>query len=87
MVKKSLTDTDYKNILRFYKTTIPTTTSAFRQKARRMISSKLCRCIKSRKFNNEQIAIGACTRTIVNAKGFHRGKFNCKKTQKIKLYK
>jgi hypothetical protein len=37
--------------------------------------------------DNEARAIGICTKTVVNNKGYIRGKFTCKKKQAIKLSK
>ena len=55
--------------------------------AEKMLVSKLCRCIKKVDKVNEARAIGICTKTIINNKGFTRGQFTCKKQQTIRLKK
>lgn len=56
----------------------------FKSKSR---ANKFCRCIKSRNFPNESIAIGICTKSIFNNKGMTRGKFRCKSPQFVKYRK
>ena len=73
-----LTNTDYTNILRFYKTKIPRSKSEIRKSAEKIISKKLCKCIKKIDTSEGPRAIGICTKTIFNSKGFKRGKFTCK---------
>jgi hypothetical protein len=77
---------DYKKILVFYKQRIPKSRKTLRDKAESLLATKLCRCIKAVK-GSEGRAIAACTKTIVNKKGFHRGQFTCKRPRKIKLSK
>jgi hypothetical protein len=55
--------------------------------AENILASKLCKCIKKVDKVNEGRAIGICTKTIINNKGFTRGKFTCKKKQSIVLKK
>ena len=55
--------------------------------AEKLLVSKLCRCIKKVDKENEARAIGICTKTIINNKGFTRGKFTCKKKETISLKK
>ena len=87
--KIRLTVTDYKKILTFYKLSIPKTYKKIKKKAEKIISKKFCSCIKKvqEKFKKEGIAIGICTKSVVNGKGYKRGKFTCKKRRTIKLYK
>ena len=87
--KIRLTVTDYKKILTFYKLSIPKTYKKIKKKAEKIISKKFCSCIKKvqEKFKKEGIAIGICTKSVVNGKGYKRGKFTCKKKRTIKLYK
>jgi hypothetical protein len=82
-----LTTNDYKHILEFYEKPIPKSKRILKVQAEKIIASKLCRCIKKIKRNSESRAIGICTKTIVNTKGFTRGKFTCRKKQTIKLSK
>ena len=80
-----LTNNDYKRILEFYKKNIPKSKRLLKIQAEKILTSKLCRCIKKVDKENEARAIGICTKTIINNKGFTRGKFTCKKRQTINL--
>ena len=82
-----LTNNDYKRILEFYNKSIPKSKRLLKQQAEKMLATKLCRCIKKVDKENEARAIGICTKTIINNKGFTRGKFTCKKRQEIQLKK
>jgi hypothetical protein len=82
-----LTINDYKHILAFYKKPVPKSKRILKLQAERILSRKLCRCIKKTDKTNESRAIGICTKTVINNKGFTRGKFTCKKKQTIKLSK
>jgi hypothetical protein len=78
---------DYKYILEFYKKPIPKSKRMLKQQAEKILSNKLCRCIKKINKNNESRAIGICTKNIINKKGYNRGIFTCKKKQTVKLTK
>jgi hypothetical protein len=94
-----LTNKDYIDILSFYKLTIPKSKRLIKKKAENIISEKLCKCIKTvqQKLTNntsntsntsklsEAKAIGICTKTIFNNKGFTRGQFKCKKNRTVKF--
>jgi hypothetical protein len=82
-----LTNKDYKNILEFYKKPIPKSMKLLKIQAEKILTSKLCRCIKKIDKKNESKSIGICTRTVINNKGLTRGKFTCKKKSMIELYK
>ena len=82
-----LTINDYKHILEFYKKPMPKSKRLLKQQAEKLLAEKLCRCIKKIDKQNESRAIGICTKTIINNKGFTRGKFTCKKKQTIILKK
>ena len=82
-----LTTNDYKHILEFYKKPLPKSKRILKLQAEKLLASKLCRCIKKVDKINEQRAIGICTKTIINNKGFSRGKFTCKKKSTIQLSK
>lgn len=86
---KSLSTSDYKKILKFYKLSIPKKRKTLKKKAEKIIAKKFCSCIKkvAKKFKQEGIAIGICTKSVVRGKGLKRGKFRCKKSRKIRLYK
>ena len=82
-----LTMADYKNILEFYNKPLPKSKRLLKLQAERILANKLCRCIKRVDKQNEPRAIGVCTKTIINNKGYKRGKFACKNTPKISLSK
>ena len=82
-----LTNNDYKRILEYYNKPIPKSKRLLKMQAEKMLVSKLCRCIKKVDKVNEARAIGICTKTIINNKGFTRGQFTCKKKQTIRLKK
>jgi hypothetical protein len=64
---------DYIQILNYYKVPIPKSIRLIQKEAEKLLSSKLCKCIK--KVNsetdskNESRAIGICTKTIFNRRG------------------
>ena len=82
-----LTNNDYKRILVFYNKAIPKSKRLLKMQAEKLLVSKLCRCIKKVDKENEARAIGICTKTIINNKGFTRGKITCKKKETISLKK
>ena len=82
-----ITDQDYKKILEFYKISIPKSSRLLKKKAEKILAIKLCRCIKKVGFKNEPRSIGICTKTILNRKGFTRGKFKCKGKQTVSFSK
>lgn len=82
-----LTNNDYKRILEFYNKPIPKSKRLLKIQAEQLLVNKLCRCIKKVDKGNEARAIGICTKTIINNKGFTRGKFTCKKKETISLKK
>jgi hypothetical protein len=83
----NLTNNDYTKILEFYKLSIPKSNRLLKFKAEKIITSKLCKCIKKVDKVNEARSIGICTKSVINNKGFTRGKFTCKKKQSIILNK
>jgi len=82
-----LTNDDYKHILEFYKEVIPKSKRLIKLQAERLIANNLCRCIKKVDNQNEARAIGICTKSVINNKGYTRGKFKCKGKPTIKLLK
>ena len=84
-----LSITDYKKILKFYKLSVPKNKKSIEKKANKIIADKFCSCIKKvqQKFREEGIAIGICTNSVINRKGYKRGKFKCKKRRTINLHK
>ena len=82
-MRSKITNKDYTKILNFYKIPIPKSNKTLKQKANKILSTKLCRCIKKLDPVNEARSIGICTKTIFNTKGYTRGKFKCKKKQSV----
>jgi hypothetical protein len=82
-----LTINDYKHILEFYNKPIPKSKRLLKSQAEKIIANKLCRCIKKVDVKNEARSIGICTKTIINNKGYTRGKFSCKNKPQIILSK
>jgi hypothetical protein len=91
MEYSDLSTSDYVNILKSYNVTIPRNKKEIKDKAEKIIAIKLCSCIK--KVSNgdkkkEPVAIGTCTKSILNMKGITRSNFKCKRSQrKITLKK
>jgi hypothetical protein len=81
----ALTQSDYKQILEYYKMSIPSNKKQLKNDAEKIISEKLCKCIKKLDPENESRSIGICTKTVINRKGFVRGKFQCKKKKYVTL--
>jgi len=83
----SLSKKDYVTILKYYKAPIPTNYDTIRKNAEKLISTKLCRCINKLESTINNASVGACTRTVINAKGYRRGAFRCtrKNNPAIKL--
>lgn len=82
-----LSTNDYKSILEYYEKTIPKSKRLLKIAAEKILSDKLCRCIKKIDPINEAKSIGICTKTIFNRKGYTRGKFSCKGKTTIKIKK
>jgi hypothetical protein len=82
-----LNNNDYKQILEFYNLPIPKSNRILKESAGKILSNKLCRCIKKVDKNNEKRAIGICTKTVINRKGFTRGKFKCKGKMSVEIKK
>jgi hypothetical protein len=85
----SLTKKDYISILKFYNMQIPKSNRLIQKNAEKILANKLCKCIKAvdPKIKNEPRAIGICTKTIFNNKGYTRGKFKCKDKKYVSLKK
>jgi len=84
-MENKITQKDYINILNFYNKSIPKSSSLIKLEATKLMSEKLCKCIKKLDPINEARSIGICTKTIFNNKGFSRGKFSCRKGKNTKL--
>jgi len=79
-----LNNYDYKKILEYYKKPIPKSYKLIKNNAEEIIGQKLCRCIKKIGLPEER-SIGICTKTVINSKGYTRGKFKCKGNSSINL--
>lgn len=82
---KNLTNKDYKSILIFYNKKISRSSKINKKNAEKILATKLCRCIKSIGTKDEDKATRICTSKIFQAKGLRRGKFTCKKRQKVEV--
>jgi hypothetical protein len=82
-----LTNQDYKDILNYYKLSIPKSKKMLKVQAEKIMSEKLCKCIKRLDPENEARSIGICTRTIFNNRGYTRGKFTCTKKRSVQIKK
>lgn len=82
-----LTNKDYKQILDYYNKPIPNSKRILKINAEKILAEKLCKCIKKLETVNEKRSIGICTKTILNRKGYTRGKFKCNKNRSITLKK
>ncbi len=87
--EQELTFEDYKKILDFYQMPIPRSRQAIKKAAEGIIGLKLCRCLKKLEPIHGARAIGECTSTVINRKGFARGAFRCtaRNQSSIRLYK
>lgn len=83
----TLSINDYKKILEFYNKPFPKSNRLLKLKAENILANKLCRCIQKVKKTKKTRSIGICSKTIINNKGYTRGKFSCKKKPTIKLTK
>lgn len=100
MAFRDLTTKEYADILRYYNLPIPKQSQQVKLEAEKIITAKLCGCIRSiarknaKSKNNvkNETSVGVCTKTVINNKGFSRGNFACKKpkrsvTLKKKIHK
>ena len=77
-----LTSNDYREILKFYRKTVPRLKSARKAKVERLIGKKLCSCIKKVKLE-EKASIGICINSVLKRKGLKLYRFTCKKRVKL----
>ena len=82
-----LNNSDYKTILEYYKKSVPKSKRLLKMEAEKILATKLCKCIKKIDPTNEAKSIGICTRSVVNNKGYRRGKFTCRKKPTIQIKK
>jgi hypothetical protein len=78
---------DYKQILEYYNKDIPKSSRLLKQNAEKILSEKLCKCIKKLDPIHEARSIGICTKTIFKRRGLTRGKFSCKGKRNITIKK
>jgi hypothetical protein len=82
-----LNNKDYIQILEYYKKPIPKSKRLLKMEAEKILASKLCKCIKKIDPTNEGKSIGICTKSVINRKGFRRGKFTCRTKPSIQIKK
>lgn len=79
-----LNDKDFKTILEFYNKKIPTSSKDMREEAEKIISNKLCRCIKkvkTKQNKKEGESIGICKKSVLHKKNIDIYGFKCKKNK------
>jgi hypothetical protein len=86
-MEDELTISDYNKILKYYKIPIPKSKIQLKIEAEKILSNKLCKCIKKLDTKYESISIGICTKSVLNTKGITKKKFNCNGKRKITLKK
>lgn len=82
-----ITKNDYIKILQYYNLSIPKKMADIKKTAEKILSEKLCKCIKKVSPDNEAKAIGICSKTIFGRKGLTRGKFTCKNKKSVAFKK
>lgn len=94
-----LTKEDYMAILRNYKKknkmqktrkSIPSRAerkTVLQSRAKKIMASKMCRCVKRIKDRNESKAIRICTKTLFQNRGMTRGKFKCSPSYSVEFQK
>jgi hypothetical protein len=82
-----LNNKDYIQILEYYKKPIPKSKRLLKIEAEKILATKLCKCIKKVDPINEAKAIGICTKSVNNRKGYSRGKFTCRGKYTIQIKK
>jgi hypothetical protein len=85
--EETLSKEDYIHILTYYNKSIPKSRRLLKREAEKIMSDKLCRCIKKIDPDNEARSIGICTKSIFNRKGISRGNFDCSGKKSIVLKK
>ena len=92
----SLTNKDFRTILKHYKLKVPRTKKKTRKKAVSVMAGKLCRCIKkvqkkknrrTKKKYRRNPATAICTASIFKKRGLIHNRFNCKKTPRLYINK
>lgn len=86
-MSSNLTKTDYIKILTLYNIRIPKTITLIKHAADKILSNKLCRCIKKISPTQKGKSVGICSRSIFNKRGLTRGKFKCATTRYVKYSK
>uniref|UniRef100_A0A6C0DGL5 Uncharacterized protein n=1 Tax=viral metagenome TaxID=1070528 RepID=A0A6C0DGL5_9ZZZZ len=82
-----ITKNDYIKILQYYNLSVPKKLSDIKKSAEKILSEKLCKCIKKVSPTNEPLAIGVCSKNIFGRKGLTRGKFTCKNKRSVMFKK
>jgi hypothetical protein len=87
---KRITTNDYIRVLKYYKLEIPSSNATIKSRAEDILAQKLCKCIKKvdkRVGGNEKKAIAICSKGVFTRKGLSRGKFECKKKNRVTFKK
>lgn len=83
----SLTNSDYRSILKYYKIPISEnmTKKEIENKADNILASKLCKCIKKvdKKGKSESRSISLCRNAVIHKKGYNIFRFSCKNKPKL----
>jgi len=78
----TLSQKDFKTILEYYNKNIPSSAKQIREEAEKILSQKLCRCIKkikkSQKLSEAQTT-GICKTSVLHKKNVAIHGFQCKK--------
>jgi len=82
-----ITKSDYIKILQYYNLYVPKKLSDIKKSAEKILSEKLCKCIKKVSPINEPLAIGVCSKNVFGRKGLTRGKFTCKNKRSVTFKK
>jgi hypothetical protein len=84
-----LNASDYKKLLNYYGITDHVKSERLLKKmANKIVITKLCGCIKKLEPKYKARSVGICTKTVLNNRGYTRGKFSCKKRNiTLKRYK
>ena len=82
---KHLNISDYKKIFEFYNLPVPLSKHKMKEQSEKILSLKLCRCIKKLGIEHETRSIGICTKTIFGRKGLNRGRFTCTGTRAVSV--
>ena len=64
---------------------LPKKNKTLKKKAEKILAAKLCKCIKKVGLKNEKRSIAICTQSIFTRKGLRRGRFTCRKRERVDI--